>query len=291
MRSLLFVPADSERKIAKAMTAEADALILDLEDAVSPANKDEARRIAAQVLAQRSRAEVGVRVNAVDTPWYLADLNAVAQARPHFVMLPKCDGAADVARLSHHLDLLEAQAGIAAGSIGILPLVTESAAAVLRCDFAEASERLMGLCFAAEDLSTDLGIAPRAASGRLHAPLRLARATVLLAARAAGVPAIDTPYPLPADLDGLRQEASEAVADGFTGKLCIHPGQLSVVNKVFSPSAAEIASARQIVAAFAAADGSGVISLDGKMVDRPHLERAHFILRRVEQLQAPGAWA
>ncbi|WP_199087322.1 CoA ester lyase [Bosea sp. ASV33] len=286
MRSLLFVPADSERKIAKAMAATADGLILDLEDAVAPDSKGTARRLAAETLSRSERPHVGVRVNAIDTPWYLADLLAIAPAKPAFIMLPKCAGAADVARLAHQLDLLEAQAGIAAGSIGILPLVTESAAAVLRCDFAGASPRLIGLCFAAEDLSTDLGIAPRSPAGRYRAPMLLARATVLMAAAAAGVPAVDTPYPVPADLDGLRRESADALADGFAGKLCIHPGQIDIVNEVFSPSAAEIDWAHKIVTAFEAAHGSGVISLDGKMVDRPHLERAHRLLRRAAPLQA-----
>ncbi|WP_336812999.1 HpcH/HpaI aldolase/citrate lyase family protein [Bosea sp. MMO-172] len=286
MRSLLFVPGDSDRKIAKAMTGDADALILDLEDAVAPSRKDDARRMVADALGQGGRGHVGVRVNAIDTPWYLADLIAVAPAKPRFVMLPKCNGAADIARLAHHLDLLEMQSGIAAGSIGILPLVTEDAAAVRQCDYAGVSGRLIGLCFAAEDLSTDLGIAPRSPAGRYRAPMLLARATVLLAAAAAGVPAIDTPYPVPGDLDGLRRESTDALADGFSGKLCIHPGQVGIVNEAFSPSPAEIDWARKIVAAFDAAAGSGVISLDGKMVDRPHLVRAHQLLRRAAPLQA-----
>ena len=288
MRSLLFVPADSDRKIAKAMTTDADALILDLEDAVAPANKDSARRIAASVLSQRERAQVGVRVNAIDTPWFLDDLVAVAPLRPDFVMLPKCSGPDDIVRLCHHLDLLAAQAGIEADGIGILPLVTESAAAVQSCDFRGASPRLMGLCFAAEDLSTDLGIAPRSASGRLRAPLWLARATVLLAAKAAGVMAIDTPYPVPGDIDGLRRDCAEAAADGFCGKLCIHPEQLAIANGIFSPDAAEIDWACKVVDAFEATPGAGVVSLDGIMVDRPHLERARLLLRRAEPLPAPG---
>ena len=199
MRSLLFVPANSERMIGKALASDADGLILDLEDSVAPSDKENAR----QNTAQAQRLRVGVRVNA-DSPWYLEDLNPIGAAKPSFVMLPKCTGVGDVAHLGHQLDLLETQAGNAPGSIEILPLVTESAAAALRCDFSGASPRLNGLCFAAEDLSTDLGIAPRSLDGELRPPLALARATVLLAARAAGVAAFDTPYPLPADLEGLR---------------------------------------------------------------------------------------
>ncbi len=205
------------------MAAAADAVILDLEDAVAPDNKDAARRFAAEALNGRERSRVGVRVNAIETPWYLADLIAIAPAKPAFIMLPKCGGAADIVRLAQQLDLLEAQSGIAMGSIGILPLVTESAAAVLRCEFAGASPRLIGLCFAAEDLSTDLGIAPRSPAGRYPAPLLLARASVLLAATAAGVPAIDTPYPVPADLDGLRRESMDALADGL--RQALHPSR------------------------------------------------------------------
>lgn len=274
--------------IGKALASDADLVILDLEDAVAPSAKDDARGIAAQVLREAGSQRVGTRINAADSLWYLADLAAVGPTKPSFVMLPKCNGAGDVVRLGHQLDLLEAQTGTAQGSIDILPLITESAASALRCDFAGASPRLSGLCFAAEDLSTDLGIAPRSPDGKLRAPLSLARATTLLAARAAGVPAIDTPYPTPADVEGLGRDCANAVADGFSGKLCIHPGQLAIVNEAFSPSSVELDWSQKVVAAFEAADAGGVRLLDGKMVDRPHLERARFVLKRAELQQRAG---
>jgi citrate lyase subunit beta/citryl-CoA lyase len=194
-------------------------------------------------------------------------------------MLPKCTGAADLLALDHHLEVLEAAAGLPAGGIGVLPIVTETAASVLALGSCpEAASRVLGFCFGAEDLSADLGIDPRRPDGSYPAPVVQARAAVLLMAAAAGLPAIDTPWPDPRDPAGLAREAAAAAADGFAGKLCIHPAQIAPVNAAFSPSPDRIAWARRVRAGFAANPGAGVFALDGKMIDRPHLKLAERIL-------------
>ncbi len=279
LRSPLFAPGDSEKKAAKALASAADAVILDLEDSVAPGGKDAARAMVAAMLPGLARPGVVVRVNPRGTPFYLFDLAAVVPGRPAAVMLPKCAGAADLLALDHHLEALEAAAGIEPGSIGVLPIITETAASVLALGTCpQAARRVRGFCFGAEDLSADLGIDPRRADGSCPPPVALARAAVLLMAAAAGLPAIDTPWPDPRDPAGLAREAGEAAADGFAGKLCIHPDQIAPVNAAFSPSPERIAWARRVRAGFAANPGAGVFALDGKMIDRPHLKLAERIL-------------
>jgi citrate lyase subunit beta/citryl-CoA lyase len=222
---------------------------------------------------------VVVRVNPIGTPWYLADLAAVVPGRPAAVMLPKCTGAADLAALDHHLEALETACGLAVGRIGVLPIVTETAASVLALDTCPAAAgRVLALCFGAEDLSADLGIDPRRPDGSYPEAVRLARAAVLMTAAACGVPAVDTPFPDPRDPAGLVRESAEAAADGFAGKLCIHPDQIDPVNAAFTPSPARVAWARRVRDAFAANPGAGVFAMDGKMIDRPHLKLAGRIL-------------
>ena len=204
--------------------------------------------------------------------------------RPAAIMLPKCAGAADLAALDHHLEALEAAAGIVPGTIPVLPIVTETAASVLALGSCPAAaRRVAGFCFGAEDLSADLGIDPRRADASFPPPVALARAAVLVMAAAAGRPAIDTPWPDPRDPAGLAREAAAAAADGFTGKLCIHPDQIAPVNTAFSPAPERVAWARRVRAAFADAPGSGVFILDGKMIDRPHLKLAERILAVAEE--------
>ena len=194
-------------------------------------------------------------------------------------MLPKCAGAADLLALDHHLEALEVQAGLQAGAIGVVPIVTETAAAVLGlAGMAGAARRVVAFCFGAEDLSADLGIAPRLADQSYPAPVAHARAAVLIAAAAAGVPALDTPWPDPRDPAGLAREAAAAAADGFAGKLCIHPDQIAAVNAAFTPDAERVAWALRVRDGFAANPGAGVFTLDGKMIDQPHLKLARRIL-------------
>lgn len=289
MRSLLFVPADSERKIARAMGAGADVLILDIEDSVVPERKPAARHMAAELIRAHvdaaARPLFYVRINALDTPHWEADLAATIPARPDGVMLPKPRSGDDVHRLSIQLGHLEETNGLASGAIRIVPIVTETPSSVLAmASYVGASRRLTGLTWGAEDLSAEIGASTaRESDGRFTSPFRLVRDLTLLTARAADVEPIDTVFANFRDLATFEREAREAVRDGFTAKMAIHPDQVPVINAVFSPSPEEIARARAIVDLFAADTGAGVISVDGRMLDRPHLRWAERTLARAER--------
>jgi citrate lyase subunit beta / citryl-CoA lyase len=279
LRSPLFAPGDSERKMQKAIASAADAVILDLEDSVAAQSKPLARAMVPDVVRAHPGRDLIVRVNPRGTEWYLADLAAAVPARPTAVMLPKCSGPGDLGTLDHHLEALETASGIAIGSIGVVAIVTETAASVFTLGaYAAVAVRLCAICFGAEDLSADLGISPRHADGSYPAPVILARAQVLVAAGAIGVPAIDTPWPDPKDPDGLRREAEAAAADGFAGKILIHPAQIDIANAAFTPSAERVRWAERVDEAFAANPDAGVFALDGKMIDRPHYKLAKRIL-------------
>lgn len=289
MRSLLFVPADSERKFEKACQSGADALILDLEDSVALASKQAARATAARSIAGHDGgALIFVRVNDLSTGLTDDDLAAVMEARPHGIMLPKAGGIDDVARLSVRLRVLEARHGIADGSTRILPIITETPAAVLNMQgHARGDERLAGLTWGAEDLSAEIGAADtRNGSGQYTDVFRFARLGTILAAAAANVAAIDTVYPDFRDIDGFRRDCFEGARDGFTGRMAIHPAQVPVINEVFTPSAEAVAEAQAIVAAFATAGDVGVVGIEGRMLDRPHLKRAERLLARTKPGQA-----
>jgi citrate lyase subunit beta/citryl-CoA lyase len=279
LRSPLFAPGDSERKMTKAIASEADAVILDLEDSVSAPAKPAARAMVPDVVRAHPGRGLIVRINPRGTPWYLDDLAAAVPARPTAVMLPKCSGADDLGTLNHHLDALEAAAGLAVGTIGVVAIVTETAASVFGLgSYAGVASRLLAICFGAEDLSADLGISPRHKDGSYPTPVMVARAQVLIAAGALGVPAIDTPYPDHSDPTGLKREAEAAAADGFAGKILIHPAQIDIVNAAFTPSSEQVRWAERVNAAFVANPGAGVFALDGKMIDRPHWKLAQRIL-------------
>jgi citrate lyase subunit beta/citryl-CoA lyase len=279
LRSPLFAPGDSERKMTKAIASGADAIILDLEDSVAAPAKPTARAMVPEVVRAHPDRDLIVRVNPRGTPWYLEDLAAVVPARPRAIALPKCAGPDDLLALDHHLEVLEAAAGAPIGGIGVFAIVTETAGSVFRLGaYGAVASRLIGICFGAEDLSADLGISPRLPDGAFPAPVVLARAQVLIAAGALGVPAIDTPYPDHSDPAGLRREAEAAAADGFAGKILIHPAQIEVANAVFTPSAEQLRWAERVNAAFSANPDSGVFALDGKMIDRPHWKLAQRIL-------------
>lgn len=277
LRTLLFAPGDSARKAEKALASAADGVILDLEDSVAPAQKAAARAMVAELLPTIERHGVLVRVNPRGTAEYLPDLAAIVQGRPRAVMLPKCGGVRDLIALDHHLEALETAAGLDVGSIGMVPIVTETAASVLAMDYRGAPERLLAICFGAEDLSADLGVVVRV-SGGYGAAVTAARAWTLLAAAAAGVAAVDTPWPDPRDPAGLAAEADAGARDGFAGKLCIHPNQVDTVAAAFTPGAAQVRWATAVRDGFAARPGAGVFVLDGKMIDRPHLLLAERIL-------------
>jgi citrate lyase subunit beta/citryl-CoA lyase len=286
MRSLLFVPGDSEKKLDKAQTSGADALIVDLEDSIAPEGKVEARAITTQFLKQfgqaADRPRLFVRVNAIATGFVDADLDAVVAGAPDAIMLPKAEGGASIVHLDAKLAAREAVHGLADGQIRILALTTETAKALfLAGTYAGASARLVGLTWGAEDLSAELGAETnRDADGRFLDPYRLARSLCLAAAAAAEVQAIDTVYVDFRNPAGLRREAEEARRDGFTAKLAIHPAQVDIINAVFTPAADAIAKAKAVVAAFAAEPGAGVVGIDGVMYDRPHLARARQLLER-----------
>jgi citrate lyase subunit beta / citryl-CoA lyase len=279
LRNPLFAPADSERKVAKALASSADAVILDLEDSVAPPAKDAARSAATTLLTSGpARPGLIVRVNPRDTIWYLHDLAAVVPGRPAAILLPKCTGPADLQALDHHLEVLEAASSLPVGEIGVLALVTETAASLRNMDYAGVTPRLRALAFGAEDLAADLGISPRDGEGLLNAPIAAARAAVLVAAAQAQVPAIDTPWPDPRNPSGLETEIAAAARDGFAGKLCIHPDQVEPAVAAFTPTSERVQWATAVRDLFAANPGAGVLSLHGKMVDRPHLKLAERIL-------------
>ncbi|MBV8589382.1 MAG: CoA ester lyase [Acetobacteraceae bacterium] len=278
LRTLLFAPGDSQRKAEKALASQADGVIIDLEDSVAPSGKEAARAATAAMLPQITRPGLVVRVNPRETQWHLADLAAVVPGRPAAILLPKCTGRHDLEVLDHHLEALEVASGHPSGSIGVLALVTETAASLHGLDYRGAPARLLTLCIGAEDLSADLGIDPRLPDGTYTAPVEAARAAVLVAAAAAGIPAVDTPWPDPKDPAGLARESERAAQDGFAGKLCIHPAQIDPVNAAFTPAPDRIRWARAVLGAAAANPGSGVFALEGKMIDRPHLKLAERIL-------------
>lgn len=279
LRSPLFAPGDSEHKIAKALASEADAVILDLEDAVAPAAKAVARGIVASLLPALTRPGIIVRVNPEGTSWHLADLAAVVPHRPAAILLPKCDGPEALLRLDERLSALEAASGLGARTIGVLALVTETAAAVHSlARYAPGAPRLIALSFGAEDLSADLGISPRLAGGAYPAPVAAARALTLIAAAAAGVAAIDTPFPDPRDPAGFAVEAAAAAADGFSGKYLIHPNQILPAHAAFTPAPERVRWAQTVADLFAANPSAGVLALDGAMLDRPHHKLALRIL-------------
>jgi citrate lyase subunit beta/citryl-CoA lyase len=285
IRSFLFIPGDSEKKLAKADASGADALILDLEDAVSPQNKPRARELVPAFLRARPRSarssQLWVRINPLDTEFSLLDLAAVVGAAPDGLMLPKANGPADVLRLSHYLDALEALAGVEPGSVRILPVATETPIAPFRLgEYAGAGlGRLLGLTWGAEDLSAAVGASTNLdTAGDWALTYRMVRSLTLLAARAAGVQAVDTLYVDYRDEAGLRASSRASRAEGFTGRVAIHPAQVAAINESYMPSAAEIEHARRVVAAFAAEPGAGTVGLDGRMIDIPHLKQAQHVL-------------
>lgn len=287
MRSLLFVPGDSERKLIKGFAAGADALIVDLEDSVAPENKAAARQLAGSFIAEnrgRTTAAIYVRVNELGSGQADDDLAGVMAARPDGIMLPKCSGAADVEHLSTKLRVSEADNGIADGATRIIPLITETAASVLAAATYRPHPRLAGLTWGAEDLSAAIGARTARDDAGYTDVFRLARALTLLAASAAEAAAIDTVFPDFRDEAGFRAECVAAERDGFTAKMAIHPAQVDVINDVFTPSAEAVARSKAIVAAFAAAGNPGVVAIDGKMYDRPHLRLAERLLARAARL-------
>ena len=286
-RSFLFVPADSERKLEKAGTSGADALILDLEDSVAASARSKARKLAAEFLKQECDAKIWVRINPLDSTDALEDLQAVMPAAPEGIVLPKPRGASDAKQLAKLLDALEQESELEAGQTLILPVATERPAALFGMgEYAESTARLAGLTWGAEDLSAAVGASSnRDESGNWLPPYQLARSLCLFAAAAAGVPAVDTVYTDFKDADGLAEFAAAARRDGFEGMLAIHPEQVAIINKAFVPTPAETERAQRIVALFAANPEVGALGMDGEMIDRPHWLQAKRILETASRLK------
>jgi citrate lyase subunit beta / citryl-CoA lyase len=289
MRSLLFIPADDEKKLGNGMATGADALILDLEDAVSLPRKAAARTLAARYITEmrprETRPRLYVRINALDTNLWQEDVSSVAGARPDGILLPKARSGEDVHTLSIALNHEEERAGVATGTTRIIALVTETPISLLQLHtYVGSSARLAGLTWGAEDLSAVLGARTnREDDGRAWtSPYRLARDLTLFTAAAAATQPIDTVFVNFRDEEGLRQECRAAVRDGFTGKMAIHPNQVAVMNEVFTPSADEITQSEELVRLFADNPDAGALTYRGQMVDRAHVARAERILDRAK---------
>lgn len=284
MRSWLFAPGDSERKMAKAIEGDADIVLFDLEDAVVAENKPLARTMVSAMLSANptEQARMWVRVNPLDGPYALADLAAIMPAAPGGIMLPKVYGRADVEKLDHMLSVLEVANGIDEGSTPVIVLITETAEAMFHTGSYNGAPRVVALTWGAEDLAAAIGAsANRNANGSYGFTYELARSLTLLGAASAGVNAIDTISADFKDLDALRLRAEKVRRDGFRGMLAIHPVQVPVINAAFTPSTDEIAEAQEIVDVFAANPGMGAIAWKGGMLDLPFLTRAQQVLAQV----------
>jgi citrate lyase subunit beta/citryl-CoA lyase len=292
MRSLLFVPAHDERKLAKGLGSDADALIVDLEDAVPVEHKARARAMAAEfVTAHSQHKTLFVRVNDLASGLLLEDLAALVRARPAGIMLPKCEGGNDLALLDAYLSALEVREGMAPGAVKLLPIVTETAQSLFNMSGYKdvAGRRLCGMLWGGEDLAADIGAnANRADEGHYTEPYMLARSMTLLAATTAKVPAIDAVYSNFRDGAGLLAEATSALRDGFTAKAAIHPDQIAAIHAAFTPDEATVRYATRVVEAFHAAPGLGAIALDGKMLTTPYLRSAQGVLRRAGLQPSPA---
>nr|WP_321444108.1 CoA ester lyase [uncultured Cohaesibacter sp.] len=291
MRSYLFVPGDSPRKMEKALSAGADVILIDLEDSVSLSQKQTARDLTATFLKEqiptRDRPRIYVRVNALDTELTDNDLDAVVPHRPDGIMLPKSQSGKSITALDVKIRTAEAVAGIPLDQIKIMAVATETASAIFNLGtYGGSSPRLTALTWGAEDLSADLGAERnRDEDGAFTSPFRLVRDLCLMGAVAAEVAPVDGVFINYRDTDGLRQECLEARRDGFVGKMAIHPAQVAIINEVFTPDEAAIEKASRIVESFSQAGDVGVVGIDGEMIDRPHLRRAETTLRRAGLLK------
>lgn len=282
LRSFLFVPADSEKKLAKARSSAADALILDLEDSVAAENRPRGRALVQEFLRGQHPQSIWVRVNPLGSADFAADIEAVVGRGPAGLVVPKAEGPHTLNVIDAHLSALESVAGLPGGGIKLLPVATETPRAVLSlADYRSPPPRLVAMTWGAEDLAAELGAAAnRDENGAFLLTFRIVRTLCLMAAKAAGVAAIETLHANFRDLEGLERTARAAQREGFSGMLAIHPDQVETINTAFTPSQADIEHARTVVAAFAA--GTGVASLGGRMLDQPHLKQARHVLALAE---------
>ncbi|MCA0405413.1 MAG: CoA ester lyase [Proteobacteria bacterium] len=285
MRSLLFVPGDDEKKIAKGLGSGADALILDLEDSVAASRKAIAREIVLNALKAGGAPgqKLVVRVNALGSGLIEADLDGVVAGKPDAIMLPKCEGGVDLQHAASHIAVREAENELPDGAITIVAIATETPLAIFRLgSIPGASRRLSGLTWGAEDLASAIGAETNRAGGLLTEPFRLARNLALYAAHAAEVTAIDSVYTDFRNDAGLKAECEEARRDGFTAKMAIHPAQVPVINAVFTPDVAALEHAKRVIQAFKDNPDAGVVGIDGKMIDKPHLVQAERLMARAK---------
>jgi citrate lyase subunit beta/citryl-CoA lyase len=274
LRSLLFVPGDSENKFAKASAIGADALILDLEDSVAPPRKALAREMVKNLLGSPPRDwAFTVRINPLGSGLTLADLAAVVRPGLDGILIPKVNGIQDIELISNYVDVLEVATGVTPGHVKLLVVATETPAAMIGfAGYATPNRRLVALTWGAEDLGAALGaLSNKEPDGSWTFPYQVARAQCLFAAGAAGAAALDTLYADFKDQKGLAESCRIARRDGFVGKIAIHPAQVATINECFTPSEADLAHARRVVAAFAAQPDAGTLGIDGKMYDMPHL--------------------
>jgi citrate lyase subunit beta/citryl-CoA lyase len=288
LRSLLFVPADSEKKLAKARSSPADALILDLEDSVTAENRPRARALAREFLAEAHAQSIWVRINPLGSEDFIRDVEAMVASRPAGFVVPKPDGPHTLGVIDAHLITREVHAGLPQRTIRLLPVASETPIAALSLqDYRSPPPRLAALTWGAEDLSAALGAATnRDERGEFLLTYRIVRTLCLIAAKAAGVDAIETLHADFRDRAGLERAARSAQREGFTGMLAIHPGQVETINAAFTPSAEDVEHAKKVVAAFAS--GAGVASLDGKMLDQPHLKQARHTLELAAKIPVQG---
>ena len=281
MRSMLFVPGDRPERFAKAEASGADAVILDLEDAVRPEGRPRARHEIVSYLAKSARnVPLWVRINPIATSDALSDIAAIGTVRPDGIVLPKARNGDDVRQLDHWLEVLEAEHGIAPGSIKVIPMVTESASAVLSAaTFAPAPARVIGMTWGAEDLAADLGaFGNKTPEGEYELPYMIASTMCLYVAAAAGVTAIETVDTEVRDVAAIERRTRASRRAGYAGKLAIHPAQVAAIHAAFMPSAQEVEWAEKVLAAFRDAPGQGALTVDGRLVDRPHVRQAERIL-------------
>ena len=278
LRSLLFVPADSEKKLAKSKSSPADALILDLEDSVAAENRPAARALVKEFLQEKHAQAIWVRINPLGSDDFIRDIEAVTASKPAGFVVPKPDGPQALNVIDAHIITRETLAGLPHGTIKLLPVATETPVAAMSLqDYRFPPARLAAMTWGAEDLSAALGAATnRDENGEFLLTYKIVRSLCLIAAKAADVPAIETLHADFRDGKGLERAARAAQREGFAGMLAIHPDQVAIINDAFTPSPSDVEHANRVVAAFAS--GAGVASLDGKMLDQPHLKQAKNVL-------------
>jgi citrate lyase subunit beta/citryl-CoA lyase len=287
-RSLLFAPGDSEKKMLKASNVGADCVILDLEDSVVESRKPIAREMVTEFLKQGGNPEVSyfVRINPLDSGKFLQDLAAVVPAGPAGIVFPKSNGVQEALVIGNYIEVLEVEHGLPTDSVRLLPLVSETPTAIFTMgEYKDGPARMMGLTWGAEDLGAAVGASANLQSNKdWTSPYQMTRALCLFAAHAAKVQAIDTVMADFRDLDRLKVVCNEGRRDGFTGKICIHPAQVEVINEAYSPSSEELDHARAVIKAFAENPEAGTLQIEGKMIDKPHLVLAERVLAFAAEL-------